>query len=668
MIPIPPDESRRLDVLRSYDILDTPPEGAFDDIARLAAHVCRTPIALVTLIDEKREWFKASVGIDLQEATREGFCAHTILGRDLLVVQDALKDERFAENPYVIGPPGVRFYAGAPLLTPEGPVIGTLCVIDTVARPLDPAEGQALVRLASTVQTQLELRRALNAAHKSAEESMSHEEALLDLARSCFEARDVDEMLRCIVRKVAETLRVARVNFWRIAPECIRCVTHYQSSTGTYSSGMTFDLAGHPRYFEALRKETVVAADDARKDPRTSEFTESYLVPLGITSMMDAPVFIGGVLEGLLCHEHVGPARQWSREEQVFAVGVANLISLVIEQSQRRKVEQALASSEERRLRAEETARGRDSFERLVGKSAPMQEVYRKLRLAAQSDVTVLLTGESGTGKELAASAIHSLSERRDKPFVAVNCSAIPETLLESELFGHVKGAFTGAIRDKVGLFQAAGGGTLFLDEIGDMAPSLQVKVLRALQEREVRRVGDERVIKIDVRIVAATNRDLAALVASGKVREDFYYRIKVFDIVMPPLRDRRDDIPLLVEHSIARLAKERGRAVPNVAPPAMRALMSYDWPGNVRELVNAVEHAFVSVNGGAITPGDLPAPVRGPEEEGPVEAGEEVKKRIIDALTQAGGSRAKAAKLLGISRVTLWKWMTKFGIVNEDA
>ncbi len=203
----------------------------------------------------------------------------------------------------------------------------------------------------------------------------------------------------------------------------------------------------------------------------------------------------------------------------------------------------------------EEQAKSRDAFQQLVGKSPAMQEVFRRLRLAAQSEVTVLLSGESGTGKELAARAIHALSSRRDQSFFAINCSAIPETLLESEFFGHVKGAFTGAVRDKVGIFQAAHGGTLFLDEIGDTSPLLQLKLLRVLQEGEIRRVGDERGIKVNVRLVTATNKDLKSLLASGDIREDFYYRIRVFEITLPPLRERREDIPLLVNHFVAEAA-----------------------------------------------------------------------------------------------------------------
>jgi PAS domain S-box-containing protein len=330
----------------------------------------------------------------------------------------------------------------------------------------------------------------------------------------------------------------------------------------------------------------------------------------------------------------------------------------------------ALQNSQERVVQLEEQVRSRTNFESLVGKSGPMQEVYRKLRLAAQSDVTVLLTGESGTGKELAASAIHSLSERRTQPFVAVNCAAIPESLLESELFGHVKGAFTGAVRDKDGLFHAANGGTLFLDEVADLPVQLQVKVLRALQEREVRRVGDEHSMKVDVRIIAATNRDLPKMLAAGKMREDFYYRIRVFDIGLPSLRSRREDIPLLVRHFLASSASRTPRSARSLAPEALRTLMSYPWPGNVRELQNAVEHALVTAAGAEISTADLPADIRGAgKSKVPLSPEDHAdRERIASVLRETGGNRTKAAALLGFSRVTLWKRMRRYNLGALDS
>lgn len=324
----------------------------------------------------------------------------------------------------------------------------------------------------------------------------------------------------------------------------------------------------------------------------------------------------------------------------------------------------------------EEQAKSRTAFQRLVGKSAPMQEVFRRLRLAAQSDVTVLITGESGTGKELAARAIHALSTRQHKPFLSVNCGAIPETLLESELFGHVRGAFTGAVRDKMGIFQAADGGTLLLDEIGDISPLLQLKLLRVLQEHEIQRVGAPHPYTVDVRLITATNKDLSALVTAGTLRDDFYYRIHVFEITLPPLCDRREDIPLLVDHFITEFARESDKSVNGIARDALQALMAYTWPGNVRELRNAIEHAFVIVQGECLTLLDLPLDIRQPPAQPqqaqpprrPAVVDHAERQRILAALRLSGGNRTAAAKRLGFSRVTLWKKIRQLQIDPDKA
>jgi two-component system response regulator HydG len=250
--------------------------------------------------------------------------------------------------------------------------------------------------------------------------------------------------------------------------------------------------------------------------------------------------------------------------------------------------------------------------EGLVGNSAPMREVTRMIDAVAYSATTVLVTGESGTGKELVARALHAKSPRRAHPFVALNCGALTETLLESELFGHVKGAFTGAQRDQKGLFDAADGGTIFLDEIGDIPPATQVRLLRVLQEGEIKRVGAADSVRVDVRVIAATHRDLPKLVKAGRFREDLFYRLNVINVPLPSLRDRVEDIPLLAHHFLRRYAERLGKKVRTVAPEAVELLCSYRWPGNVRELENAVERAVVLCRGDAVTPADLPPAVTG--------------------------------------------------------
>ena len=324
----------------------------------------------------------------------------------------------------------------------------------------------------------------------------------------------------------------------------------------------------------------------------------------------------------------------------------------------------------------EEQTRSRNSFQQMVGNSPVMQEVFRRLRLAAQGDVPVLLTGESGTGKELAARAIHALSPRKDRPFLAINCSAIPETLLESELFGHVKGAFTGAVRDKIGVFQAADGGTLFLDEIGDTSPVLQLKLLRVLQEGEIRRVGDEKEMKVNVRFLTATNKDVKHLLTTGAMREDFYYRIRVFEIALPPLRERREDLPLLVKHFIAEGSTFHAHSINDIDQDAMQQLIKYPWPGNIRELRNAIQHAFVTAEEGCLTVFDLPPEVRAPtshltqgSRSNPLNPEQRAERdQILEALHKTKGGKTKAAELLGYSRVTLWKKLQKFGIQEPSS
>ncbi len=307
----------------------------------------------------------------------------------------------------------------------------------------------------------------------------------------------------------------------------------------------------------------------------------------------------------------------------------------------------------------------------LIGDGDAIRQVARRLSLAAKNDIDVLVVGESGTGKELAARALHALSGRAARPFLAINCAAIPETLLESELFGHVKGAFTGADRDKVGLFEAASGGTLFLDEIGDVPPMVQVKLLRVLQEREVTRVGESTPRAIDVRLVTATNRDMAKLVVDDKIRRDFFFRIRVFEVRMPPLRERRSDIPELVDHFRCACNERHDMAIESVDDDAIRAMMNYPWPGNVRELQNAIQHAFIVADGTTITadhlppevldpslyPGGLlPAPTWTPEQEAE-------RDEIVAALEATDWNRTAAATRLGVSRVTLWKKMRRFAI-----
>lgn len=316
---------------------------------------------------------------------------------------------------------------------------------------------------------------------------------------------------------------------------------------------------------------------------------------------------------------------------------------------------------------------GQPNFPGMVGSSPAMNNVFEIVEKAAQSEAPLIIFGETGTGKELVANAIHRLGKRRDRPFIQLNCAALNKSLLESELFGHVKGAFTGAYGHRQGRFEAANGGDIFLDEIGDLPLSIQVKLLRTLETKHVERVGDHRPINVDVRIITATNRNLEQLVAEGKFREDFYFRINVIPIHLPPLRERPEDIPALADHFIRRLRRKSGKDITGLSPEAMEQFMGHRWPGNVRELMGALEYAFVVAEQGLIRLEHLPVQMKAPSHSwrskgsSRAPAIQDERTALIEALIQCRGNQTRAARLLGVNRVTVWHRIKKHGIEIED-
>jgi two-component system, NtrC family, response regulator HydG len=338
-----------------------------------------------------------------------------------------------------------------------------------------------------------------------------------------------------------------------------------------------------------------------------------------------------------------------------------------------RAMEHLQLKEENRRLR--ETLGARFDRQNIIGRSQTMNRLLETVAQVATSEATVLITGDSGTGKELIAGALHFNSNRKEGPFVKMNCAAVTESLLESELFGHEKGSFTGATRRKEGKFVQADGGSLFLDEIGEMSMAMQVKLLRALQEREITRVGGEEVIKVDVRVIAATNRDLKRAIMDGGFREDLFYRLNVVTLNVPPLKERREDIPLLAQHFLGVFAEKNHKTIKGMTPQAMDGLLKYEWPGNVRELMNAIERAVVLARSDYLGSQDLPLTLG---DEGSMEtlntSGainpanlplEEVEKAtVLQTLESAGGNKSEAARRLGITRKTLHKKLKKYGIM----
>ena len=323
-----------------------------------------------------------------------------------------------------------------------------------------------------------------------------------------------------------------------------------------------------------------------------------------------------------------------------------------------------------------------DGFHGIIGRTPVMQNLFEHIQGVASLDTPVIILGESGTGKEMVAKALHEKGNRADKPFVKVNCAALSETILESELFGHVKGAYTGAANDRVGRFEAAHQGTIFLDEIGDIPLSVQVKLLRVLEEQMIQRVGDNRSIPINVRIITATNKDLEKMILQGEFREDLYFRINVFPLTCPPLRLRKDDITLIIQHFISILAEKTKKNILGFTPQAMRTMVAYPWPGNIRELRNAVEYAFVLAKGTSIGTEHLPEKLlqHNPDTSPPLDllpdpvipakisCKQSEKAALVAALQKSDGNQTKAAQMLGISRVTVWKRMKKHGVALKNA
>ncbi len=333
--------------------------------------------------------------------------------------------------------------------------------------------------------------------------------------------------------------------------------------------------------------------------------------------------------------------------------------------------ERAVARRADRLLRQQIEEHRHAAFEGIVGISPQIRRIIERIKKVARHKLTVLITGETGTGKELIAEAIHRLSDRARRPYKALNCAGLNENLLESELFGHVRGAYTGAVSDRKGFFQAADGGTLFLDEVGDMPLTMQAKLLRTLDRREVIPVGSTDVIHVDVRVIAATNRNLAELVEKKQFREDLYYRLNALKIDVPPLRDRRQDIPLLAHHMVQKANREHGTSVPGISSQAMSYLARYYWPGNVRELENVVVSVACEVADRQIEVDDLPEHIRGARDIVPVSAGglvgltmEQVERMMIERTLQAtGGNREQAAKMLNIGTRTLYRKIKEFGL-----
>jgi formate hydrogenlyase transcriptional activator len=787
-------ETERLAALHRYAVLDTPPELDFDELAALAAGICRTPIALITLLDHDRQWFKARLGLETLETPRDiAFCDYAIRQAGLFVVEDAVADPRFATNPLVTGEPRIRFYAGAPLITPDGQALGTLCVIDRVPRQLLPEHADALGTLSRQVVAQLQLRRSRQQLMQTIEENRLAQEALraseelktriIESSRDCIKVLDLEGHLLSMNSGGMQMLEICDlapfvgsswVDFWQgkdreaaiAAIEAARNggVGRFVGYFETLETRrpLWFDVAvspvsggqGEPDRLLALSRDVTArkeAEDKLRaltqgtaKETGTAFFRSlvqhlaqglhaEYAFVAECTTAAKTHVqtlafwkgrgFLDDItfaLAGTPCEHVVGGSMSVHHEglqalfpadtglvdmqaESYFGVPLRNrdgetmghiavldvrpmtptpddlaLLEIFADRAgaelerQRadRELRRALEEVEalKNRLQAEnvylqQEIRSHHGFEEIVGRSPSLLKVLDAIAQVAPTDATVLIRGETGTGKELIARAIHARSGRGSRPFIAVNCAAISAGLVESELFGHERGAFTGATARKLGRFELADGGTIFLDEIGDLQPDLQVKLLRVLQEGEFERVGGIGSIKVDARVIAATHRDLDQLIREERFRADLFYRLNVFPIRTPPLREREDDIPLLVRHLVAQHAHKLGKHIETIPTEVMDLLCRHTWPGNIRELANVIECSVIQSGGSALELGDWMASAR---TDGPRPAAadlshlrlEEMERaHILNALERTGwrvsGPRGAAA-LLGLRPTTL--------------
>jgi formate hydrogenlyase transcriptional activator len=644
---LPENEAERLNALRQYQILDTPPEPAFDRIAEMAASFFHVPMAGVSLVDEDRVWFKSRVGTNVHQTARDaGLCSSAMLSQGVYHLSDAAHDQRALRHAFVADL-GIRFYAAAPLRNHEGFNLGTVWVLDQKPRELASSEAETLRMLAALAMNQMELR-----LYAERVAGLEHAE------------RTVGEQLREANERLAQSEERFR-DFFEEAPIAYVVGSESGIIRSNRAAAQIFgvkpeEMAGF--HWRSLFPDTPEAQSRLRKALRLVE-SESEACGAGLELRRKGdgrPLWI----------------QWWSKRETGGKYARVMFLDIT---------DQVLMEQQKARLEAQnayllDEIRTEQNFGDIIGGSSGLRKVMQQVQLVAPTDATVLITGESGTGKELVARAIHEQSARRERPLIKLNCSAVPEGLFESEFFGHVKGAFTGALKDKPGRFELADGGTLFLDEIGEVPLAMQAKLLRVLQEQELERVGDTRTRKVDVRIIAASNRNLKKEVDEGRFRQDLFYRLSVFPIEVLPLRERREDVAPLVAYFVRQSARRMNRPEPQIGKAALDRLVSYPWPGNVRELQNTVERAIISWREGPLT-FDLPvSPARQNTEQQPKPAADaalltrdELKRQeretIINALKQTNGKVSGpggAAALLAMKPSTLASRISALSITRR--
>ncbi len=498
-------------------------------------------------------------------------------------------------------------------------------------------------------------------------------EMLHTTAKILADHTDLNEIIRSILKILSEKLKLHRGTVTLLDEQTEKISISFAHGLSKKAQEQGKYQIGEGITGKVVQTGRSVIIPDIRKDPRFLDRTGAR-ANLGNhqVAFICVPIKLEGKTIGALSVDKEISGGWHQENDARFLKIMSPMIAQAIRLNRRLELDKKNLTDENLRLKLD--LKQRFNVTNMIGTSNAMQEVYRLIEQAADSMTTVLIRGESGTGKELVAHALHYLSARAQKPFIKVNCNAFPETLLESELFGHEKGAFTGAVDRKIGRFEWAQGGTLFLDEIGDFPPSLQVKLLRVLQTREFERLGGRQTIKVNVRLVAATNKNLEEAIAAQSFREDLYYRINVFPIYLPPLRERKDDIMLLADHFLEKYSKENNVQIKRISTPAIEMLTSYHWPGNVRELENCLERAVLLCQEGVIRSEHLPPSLRmaDKKETGPspgsfdeIMANKE-KELIIDALKKTNGHQKNASMLLGLTERIFNYKIRKYNILPK--
>jgi formate hydrogenlyase transcriptional activator len=680
----------RLEALRRTSLLDSPPEEAFDRLTRLATAVLHVPVALVSLVDGDRQFFKSQCGLSEPLATSRqtpltsSFCKHAVGSREPLVVADARRHPVFERNP-AISELGVIAYAGIPLITSEGHALGTFCVVDGQPHDWTDEELGILRVLAQSTMSEIELRRlagelrVLTGNLQGLVESRTSElraseerlRVLLDVNNAIVTCLDRDSLFAATVAAVRRSIPFDRAALVLHDPvkDVFRLlgVAEPVPSPSVIPLGTEWPRRGTRAGWVLDHGEPLLTVD-LRESPPFLE--NGPLLKQGLHSLISVPMTTKGKTIGTLNVGSRTPGRYGENDASLLAA-IAEQVALAMENLLAYEEIAALkARLEEENVYLQEEVRTEAAFGDVVGDSHVITAVLKSVRQVAGTDSTVLVTGETGTGKELIVRAIHGLSRRKDKLLVKVNCAALPAGVIESELFGHEKGAFTGALARKVGRFELANHGTIFLDEIGDLPLELQAKLLRVLQDGEFERVGGTQPLKVDVRLIAATNRDLERAVGEERFRADLYYRLNVFPIVIPPLRKRLQDVPRLARHFAMLYASKMGKHVGPLSEDVLDRLMAYAWPGNVRELQNVIQRAVILSPKGRFDLGDFMAAPAGGDSKPQARSLEDLERQHISAILDETGWRVSgergAARILGLKRTTLEARMKKLGIFRR--